>query len=509
MTGREAREALARWRAHVEAVRSSTAAGAGETPGEREARVARLRADYGAFCSYYFPHYMSRPGGGLMANAPFHDEAARLVMSRPNLRAVFMWPRGHAKTTHLGLFLPLWLLFQERPEVSVVVIVGKSEAAARAHLGNVQAELAANARLLADFGPQRGEGEWTDGFFSTTGGAAFFARGRGQSPRGLRYKARRPDYILIDDLDDDELCLNPARVRRLYVWVRSALFGAMDVGRGRFVMVGNLISRNSVLRLVAETAGVEVSTVRAVGDDGEPAWPAKWTRAEADDMRRFMGYRAWEREMMHRPAADGGIFRPEWIRWRDPLPLADYADLVCYTDPSFGSSSSSDYKAARLWGRTRGGEFHLLDCFVRQDTVASLVAWLYDLGERTRGAAVRFFIEAGFMQGMLLDEFRREGEARGWQLPISADRRKKPDKMLRIEAVSPLWERGLVFYSTRGRGSPDFEAGIEQTLAAERGSRAHDDAPDADEGALWMLRRGERSEAWPVITSGPRLAAGW
>ena len=32
----------------------------------------------------------------------------------------------------------------------------------------------------------------------------FLACGRGQSPRGLRKREARPDYIVIDDLDDDE-----------------------------------------------------------------------------------------------------------------------------------------------------------------------------------------------------------------------------------------------------------------------------------------------------------------
>ena len=59
---------------------------------------------------------------------------------------------------------------------------------------------------------------------------------------------RRPDYIVIDDLDDDELSRNPSRVEDMYDWVKSALFGALDLGRGRFIMVGNLIrDRKSVV----------------------------------------------------------------------------------------------------------------------------------------------------------------------------------------------------------------------------------------------------------------------
>lgn len=96
------------------------------------------------------------------------------------------------------------------------------------------------------------------------------------------------------------------------------------------------------------------------------------------------------------------------------------------------------------------------------------------------------------MQDVILDEFAVEGEQRGYQLPIMPDKRKKPDKIQRIEAISPLWERGFVFYNEALKDSPDMQVGIEQTLALERGSRVHDDAPDADEGAIWMLQRSSR-----------------
>ena len=48
-----------------------------------------------------------------------------------------------------------------------------------------------------------------------------------------------------------------------------------------------------------------------------------------------------------------------------------------------------------------------------------------------------------------------------------------------------------------------MQTGIEQTLALERGSRIHDDAPDADEGAIWMLQRNSRQESFqPVFGKG-------
>ena len=381
-----------------------------------------------------------------------------------------------------------------------MVTVGKSEDSAIRLLGDLQAELEYNQKLIADFGEQKNLGSWLEGEFKTKGGAKFLAVGRGQSPRGLRDREARPDYIIIDDLDDDELCRNEKRVKDLTDWVKEALFGSLDVGRGRFIMVGNLISKNSVLANISASKGVHVSEIKAVDKDGHPVWTEKWTKEEAQLYKDFVGYRAWEKEMMHNPINDGTIFKHEWIRYKKVLKLDKYEMLVCYTDPSFKSTTANDYKACRLWGKI-GCELHLIDTYVRQDTVSGMVRWLYNLYDsRPENIAVTFYMEANFMQDIILDEFATEGNLRGYQLPILPDTRKKPEKIQRIEAISPLWERGCVFYNEALKDSPDMEVGIEQTLALERGSRVHDDAPDADEGAIWYLQRNTRQETFKPLS---------
>lgn len=503
-TQAEIKQRYAEWQEHCKHIQSitDTALLAKETPVEKDKRIRRLQKDYAAFCEYYFPHFLQlrdKVTGEVIRtihNAPFHNAAATKVKNTPNLKAVFKWPRGHAKSTHFDIFMPLWLMFQPKRLINFMVVVGKSEDSAIRLLSDIQAELEFNNRILADFGEQKSVGDWQEGEFTSQSGVKFLACGRGQSPRGLREREARPDYIVIDDLDDDELCRNEKRVKDLTDWVKEALFGALDVGRGRFIMVGNLISKTSVLANIASTKGVYVSEIKAVDRDGNPVWKEKWTKEEAQEYRDFVGYRAWEKEMMHNPIKDGTIFRHDWIRFKKVLPLEKYDQLVCYTDPSFKSTTANDYKASRLWGKT-GSELHLIDCYVRQDTVTGMVRWLYDLHERTRDkAAVLFFMEANFMQDIILDEFTEEGNRRGYQLPIMPDMRKKPEKLQRIEAVSPLWERGFVWYNEALKDTPDMQVGIEQTLALERGSRVHDDAPDADEGAIWILQKHTRQQIY-------------
>ena len=493
------------WQEHCRQIQSitDTRSLVRETAVEKERRIRRLQKDYAAFCEYYFPHFLQQRDKvtgevvRIVHNAPFHNAAALKVKNTPNLKAVFKWPRGHAKSTHMDIFTPLWLMFQPKRLIDFMVVVGKSEDSANRLLGDIQAELGYNKRIIADFGKQMSMGDWTEGEFTTKSGVHFLACGRGQSPRGLRKREARPDYIVIDDLDDDELCRNPRRVREMTDWVKEALFGALDVGRGRFIMVGNLISKTSVLADICKTKGVHVSEVKAVDGEGNPVWREKWTKEEARAYAEFVGYRAWEKEMMHNPIIEGTVFKQEWIKYAKRPAWRDFDELVLYIDPSWKSKKTNDTKAAKLWGKYKSQLWHLR-AFVRKASVAELVRWCYDLYEWSleQNIPIRFMMEASFMQDIILDDFTIEGNLRGYQLPITGDKRKKPDKFQRVEAISPLWERGFVFYDLSQKEDPDMQAGIAQTLAFEKGMSGNDDAPDADEGAIWQLQRTTRQESF-------------
>ena len=299
-------------------------------------------------------------------------------------------------------------------------------------------------------------------------------------------------------MDDDELCQNDSRVRKITDWVKEALFGTLGAQGGRFIMVGNLISKCSVLAEICKAGGVHVSQVNVYDKNGNPSWPEFWTPERIRAKEQFQGYRAFQKEYMNNPITEGAVFRNDWIRWKRMLPLHDYAELVLYVDPSFKPTTKNDYKAAKLWGKTKGGELHHIKAFCRQTTVVEMVRWLYDLYEwiGSQDAVANFYMEANFIQDIILDEFTTEGNARGYQLPIIPDKRKKPDKFQRVEAVSPLWERGFVYYNEQLRNDPDMLAGLEQTLAFEKGMSGHDDGPDADEGAIYLLQKRTRMEQW-------------
>lgn len=493
------KEAIRQWKELCATIQNMTSVPTIDTEVNKMQRIKRARTDYAFFVQYYFPHYCTDQVTGMVTpSAKFHIDTANRIKREKNIRAVLKWARGHAKSTNIDVTIPMWLKCQETPEFHFMVLVGKSEEAAMTLLGALQAEFQYNQRYIRDFGRQVNMGTWKEGSFVTSDDCAFFALGRGQSPRGLRHRSYRPDYIVIDDLDDDELCQNEERVRKTTEWVTDALFGAFGASGGRFIMVGNLISKCSVLELISKKQSVYVSQVNIYDKNGNPSWPELWTRERIEERATFMGYRAFQKEYMNNPITEGAVFRHNWIRYKRILPLREYEDIVLYVDPSFKPTTKNDYKAAKLWGKTKSGELHLIKAFCRQTTVVEMVRWLYDLYEwiNSKNAVASFYMEANFMQDIILDEFRAEGKIRGYQLPILPDKRKKPDKFQRIVAISPLWERGFVFYNETLKNDPDMIAGLEQTLAFEKGMSGHDDSPDADEGAIYKLQQRTRQSEW-------------
>jgi len=476
-----------RWKQRVEWIMSADFV-LPDTPAEKDARIERARKDYPFFVDTYFSHLARKKCG------KFQIDAAKYLLGHKETRALFEWARGHAKSSHLSLMIPLWLKIQQPRQVNVMILTSKSEDMAIRLLADLQAELQYNTMFIRDFGNQVKEGSWADGEFRTEDGCLFVAVGRGQSPRGLKDRGRRPDYIVVDDIDDDILINNPRRVSESFDWMLTALTGTMEMGRGRFVMVGNRIGKDSILSRFAETKGINHTTVNALDKKGLPAWPENYSLAEITRMRNFVGERRFQKEYMNNPIIEGAVFKKKDIRYGAMLDPKHYKTLICYTDPSFKHSATADFKATMLVGKTPDGHFHVIKAYADQTTVMQMVAWHYDIVQWVAGRVpVLYYMESNFLQELLIDEFKKVGALSGFQIPIRGDARKKPDKFARIEAMQPIFERGLMVFNQKEKNEPGMMALEQQLLMFEKGSKTHDDAPDALEGAVWILSQRSRS----------------
>lgn len=482
-------------------IREATGGVALETEDERKGRIQRLRDDYAAFCTYYFPHYCKAPC------APFHVKAAKAVLADPTGKFVFEMFRGAAKSVHFTIFLPLWL--KARGECKFMVLIGSSDTTAIRLITDLQVELDGNARYVADYGEQMQPGTWGAGDFQTQDGSYFVALGRGRKPRGFRKGQNRPDYVVADDVDDDEMSRNQTRVEDTLNWVYEAVMPMMIGDRQRFVWSGNRISQNSVLAKLADNKAMTHIRVNALDERGRSTWPEMYTAEYFKKQREVIGSFAFEKEFLNNPIVAGRVFKSEWVQWKPALPLKDYHQIIGYFDPSV--SATGDYKAIKVWGKHKppGGdwEYHLIAAFVRKCEMKLALEWLYDYHEQTRNAAsISWFIEASFAQSYgFMGQFAEMDRQRGYTFPIRKDTRAKPAKEDRIIGqLAPLYERRVIWYNEAARHTADMKEAVAQLLGFERGSKLNDDSPDADEGALFLIQRSTQATSFrPKIGSRP------
>lgn len=490
---------------------SKVSADPNEPPSVRKARTERLQKDFVGFCQYYFPHYMSAPFGW------FHLKAAKAIIADPNIFAVLEWPRAHAKSVFADVMMPLYL--KSIGQLNGVIIASQNKDKALGLLLDIQAELEANARYIADYGDQFRFGDWESGNFSTQDGVGFWAFGRSQSPRGTRKAEKRPNYIVVDDIDDKEIVRNRDRVIEAVDWVKEDLLGCFDLKGGRMVIAGNRIHKYGILaHLVGDVEDDDpvnpaiwhnkvfaLENPRTHKEDqsekGVPAWKEHYTVQNVQDRMAKMGYRASQREFFHKHIIEGRIFKNEWLEFYDLPLLSTYTYIVAYTDPSFKDTKKNDYKAIVCVGKC-GKFYDVLDIWVAQTNTDAMVVAHYDMHERlTEQGATNpmHYLEANFIQDVHLDTYVEESVKRGYMLAIKPDNRKKPDKAGRIENLTPLFERRLVRFASHLRKNPHFITFKDQLLGFPN---AHDDAPDAFEGGVYILNQKTRTEAPP--TTGAR-----
>lgn len=490
MAQKSIRDALSIWQLHNEEVRQQTTVNQSETKADQLARIKRARNDYAFFVEYYFPHFAKCKSGS------FQIKAANRILKSKNLKAVFKWARAHAKSTHMDVFIPLWLKCQAVREINVMVIVGKSQDNANTLLSDLQSELQFNQRYIHDFGEQYNSGHWAEGNFVTQDGCAFFALGRGQSPRGLRYRDKRPDYIVIDDLDDDELTLNASRVSKLTDWVKEALFGTLDGGRGRFIMVGNLIGKDSVLARISETEGVEVSQVNIYDKNGNVTWKEKWTKHEVEEMERFMGYRSFQKEYMNNPIIEGAVFKE--LTFGEVPPLNKFRFVLAYADPSPSNNTTdrqNSTKALWLMGY-HDNNFYVITGWLDRVTNDEFVDWFYAVDAYVNNKTQLYnYIENNTLQAPFFDQvfmplFYKKGVEANYHIGVLPDTRKKPDKFSRIEGGLEPWVRtNRLVFNIKEKDNPHMKRLVEQFKMFSPGMKAPADGPDAIEGGLWIINQ--------------------
>lgn len=156
-------------------------------------------------------------------------------------------PRGHAKSTAITLAYTITcILFRER---KFVLIVSDTEAQSALFLGTIKSAMTENEELKKYF---RIKGliketetdiiiQFEDGHL-----ARIIAKGSEQKLRGLNWNNLRPDLIIGDDMENDEIVMNKERREKFRRWFTGALLPCKDKD-GVIRLIGTILHMDSLL----------------------------------------------------------------------------------------------------------------------------------------------------------------------------------------------------------------------------------------------------------------------
>lgn len=210
-------------------------------------------------------------------------------------------PRGHAKSTAVTLCYGLAaLLFRER---KFMLMVSDTEAQAAMFLGSIKQELQDNEELIDLFGIKRDEkgivkflkDSETDIVVECSDGHKFrvIAKGAEQKLRGLNWNGTRPDLIIGDDIENDELVMNKDRREKMRRWFYSALLPAL-APHGIVRIVGTILHMDSLLeRLMPENQLISKQKRKFLVEEPLRTW------TEHRLPWRSMRYRAHTKDFSH------------------------------------------------------------------------------------------------------------------------------------------------------------------------------------------------------------------
>lgn len=204
-------------------------------------RQKLVRESHEAFCSIYLSHHITHP------YAFFHKEMFRMTESYDHKLNVVMAFRGSGKSTVLNLSNTIWSILGKHQK-KFVLIISKSRVQSQAHFENIKSELEDNELLKQDLGPFRASStEWgSHSIELPLYGAKIMCIKSLQNIRGLKYKSKRPDLIICDDMEDIVTVQDGERNKMLLDWFLNEVMNIGD-DKTNIVVLGNLLSQYSLM----------------------------------------------------------------------------------------------------------------------------------------------------------------------------------------------------------------------------------------------------------------------
>lgn len=483
---RKDKEQIIAWDAFVVNQYRATPVDMNETATEKLKRISHLEAHPEEWYKYYFPNfYTSEP-------APFHKKATKRVLDNPEWYEVRSWARDLSKS---GRTMMDVLLLAMTGKKKTIILVSATYDDAERLLKPYKTILEVNDRIKNDYGVQEALSGWAEGDFTTKKCVSFRAVGAGQSPRGTRNDAARPDLILIDDIDTDVDCNNPETIEKKYQWIENALIPTRSISVPLLIIAcGNIIAKYCCITEMAKKANIH-DIVNIRDKNGVSTWPQRNTEALIDLAFRTMTTSAIQKEYFNNPIRVGKLFKK--VHWAKCPPLRACEHVLIYSDPATSNkdNKNSSRKFTGVIGY-RQGNFYLYKVWLDNMTQQTFVTNLYHAHDWVKSKKVDTFktwIENNSLQDPFWEQVLKPlvktvaKLLNKFPLFVSLDKRKKDDKYTRIEGtLEPKYKQGCLYFNEDEKDNPHMQRMEEEFLGVAPNSKMMD-GPDGFEGGVWII----------------------
>lgn len=406
----------------------------------------------------------------------FHLELWDLMCSPDPLVAVAA-PRGHAKSTAVThCYTIAMVCFRV---VSHVMIVSDTEGQAVAFLGGIKREFQHNEALIELFGIQGFDKDRETEFvinFTDGHQARFIAKGSNQNLRGSLWINKRPDLIVCDDLENDEIVMNDERRVKFKEWFNNALIpcGTPDC---LIRVVGTILHLDSLLENLMPKLGAADTIedgLKQYSLDETRSWRSYRYKAHNEDFSKILWPERFNKEWLTRRRQiylEQGFpegYSQEYLNYpidestayfrkKDFLPIEEVNESLEYyisADLAISQKDRTAYTVFVVAGLNSKNKLRIVDVERFRGDALEIIDTLFALYLRYHPQLI--FLEEENIARTLGSIINKEMEERGIYLPIQTMTASQ-DKVKRARALQARMRAGMVEFDQTAEWYPNFQ----------------------------------------------------
>lgn len=344
-------------------------------------------------------------------------------------------PVGHGKSWYAAKFIALHAICYNKN--IRILIVSKKLGRAKENVQMIRREIETNDRLRAFYGLKPTE-KWGDEALTVERTRILkeptvVASGLYGQVEGLR-----PDFIIIDDMIDQEVTTSEIERVKTKNWLDGTVTPRLEPN-GRMLVIGTRWDSEDVYNHIMKKPGWDMKVYAAYKPDGSALWPERWPRELLEAERAREGEIWFQFKRMNNPVAlEGTAFRWDWIQWVDG-PEPEYYRVIVGGDQAITkrelAKADPDATVGAIIGIGEGGILYLLDIGIAY-VDANHAEFFHDLGERW--GADEYAIESNAFQKLT----HRDWNARYPKDNVWAEEHYATDKVTRILDLGPAFQSG-------------------------------------------------------------------